>query len=319
MEQLRIIANIYGFSECYCLRPDLFEFYERRRQIDGALHRDGQSLVSDPRTSFPWANVLLALVAPYRPFLPEMHISGYYVGSNRAYHATKSLRGELTAAGIRTERAEVPIRELLLRSGIGRAMKNGLTAIDGYGTRFAVQVLAADVPQVHYDDISPRETPCGNCNRCRAACPSGAIQACGMNFHRCIRAYLCGDEMPGWVMEKMDCLLGCEACQYACPVNDGIQNDGELPPAFDLERILSGDIKPLLALIGSNQKSGGRLLMHAAVLAAKQSRTDLLPLIVNLLQDARAQVRNTAKWSICRLRKEENCDTLNHIDLSLPR
>lgn len=319
MEQLRVIAKTHGFAECYCLQPGSFEHYKKRRLIDGALHREGQNLVSDPLNHFPWANALLALIVPYRPFASELHVSGYYLASNAAYHATKPLLQDLMAVDIHAEHADVPVRELLLRSGVGSAMRNGLTAIDGYGTRYAVQVLAANVPDVEYDDALPRTTPCGNCDRCRKACPSNAISTEGMDFRRCVRAYLCGNEMPVWVMEKMDSLLGCEKCQYACPINNEIAMENSLPPAFNLERILSGDVKPLLALIGSNQKSRGRLFMHASVIAAKQERMDLLPLIVNLLQDPRPQVRSAAQWAISRLRKNENYGTLNLDDFSLPR
>ena len=107
--------------------------------------------------------------------------------------------------------------------------------------------------------------------------------------------------MPEWVMDAMGSLLGCELCQHACPANASVRPVERALPEFELVRLLSGDLKPALALIGKNENGGGRLVAQAAVLAAKQERHDLLPLIESLTGDARPLVRQAALYAIKKL------------------
>ncbi len=290
------LARQAGFSECFVLPPDKFIHYERRLR-DGVLDVSGRSLCIDPRVDYPWANALLLLLYAYRPYKIGSGVSGTYPASNAAYHAAHALIAPLAGSGVRAERVYVPVRELALRSGVGVSCKNGLTAYDGYGTRVAVQTLAADVPDAVYE--APRAPrACPDCGRCCAACPSQAISGAGYDFTKCARAYMGKDTMPEWAMDVMTSMLGCERCQFACPLNDGIDPLDEAPAAFGLERILSGEIRPVLEIVGRNLNSGGRILCHAAVLAGKNGRRDLLPQLTALLDDPREQVKAAAKYAI---------------------
>ena len=74
--------------------------------------------------------------------------------------------------------------------------------------------------------------------------------------------------------------------------------------AFDLEKLLSGDQKPALSLIGRNMKKGGRLIAQAAVLAANQKQTDLLPMMEAQAAKADGPLKDTLDWAISHLKKE---------------
>lgn len=291
MTDIHRAAKQAGFDACYVLTCESFPHY-KRRQMDGALASAGQNLVSDPGEAVPWANALLFLVTGYRPYEPAFHVSGNYPSSNLAYHRVKALVTALEADGIRAERIYVPIRELALRSGIGVECLNGLTAYDGFGTRVAVQVLAACLPgKPEYEKVRSYRH-CDNCGKCISACPSHAIDEMGFHFTRCARAYMGNVAMPDWAMDCMDTLLGCETCQFVCPLNDGIPYERELPAAFDLERILKGELKPVLAIVGTNLNSGGRIIAQAIVLAVRQGRRELFPLIETHSGDERPAVRS---------------------------
>ena len=186
---LQALSREYGFAACYVFTTEPFVYYERRLQ-DGALHSAGTDLSPDLKKTAPWANVIVALLYPYRPYADEIPVSGNYPTSNAAFHASNKLMKRLRADGVKIEREYVPIRELLTRSGIGTSLKNGLTYIPGFGTRYAVQTLAADLPEPSF---TPTQTPaparCPTCHACERICPSGAISENGYDYKACARAY----------------------------------------------------------------------------------------------------------------------------------
>ncbi len=299
---LEALAKEHGFAACFVFTTEPFVHYELRLQ-DGALHSAGTDLSPDLRKTAPWANAIVALLYPYRPYADEIPVSGNYPSSNAAYHASNKLMQDLHSGGIRIERVYVPIRELLTRSGIGTPLKNGLTYIPGFGTRYAVQTLAADLPEPEYTPLqTPAPARCASCHACERICPSGAIRDNGYDFKACARAYMGGDPMEDWVMDAMTCILGCELCQKVCPYNAGIEPIREMPDAFRLEEILAGHIKPVLEIVGKNLNKQGRIIQHACVIAAKHGRTDLIPLIEPWLTDEREGVHIAARYALEKLR-----------------
>lgn len=186
----------------------------------------------------------------------------------------------------------------------GRASARG---VEGVGGKDDINGMDAELGGQDRNLADRREArlefaaSCRNCHACERACPVGAIGPDGFHFERCIRAYLSGGEMPEWTMNAMDSLLGCELCQRACPINAAVRPVERVLPEFELSRLLSGDIRPALALVGKNERSGGRLVAQAAVLAANQRRCDLLPLIEALQGDVRPLVRQAAQYAIKKL------------------
>ncbi len=303
MTELRALAAEYGFTACYTLPPEPFVHYLRRLH-DGALHANGMRLCAEPQREQPWANAILLLIWPYSPRALSGGISGYYFASNESYHALAPLRTALEERGVRTERAYVPVRELLMRSGLGAPLLSGLTAMPPYGTRFAAHTLAALVPEPVFTESPPLPVPgCKGCLACARACPVGAIDESGFHFERCIRAYMEGEPMPQWVMEAMTTMLGCELCQFACPHNAEIPVNAACEAAFEPGRILAGDTAEALALVGRNMNRNAKLTQHAAVLAGKQRKTELLPALVQLCASKREAVRVAAEYAICLLSK----------------
>lgn len=298
---VKALAAEHGFAACFVFTTEPFVHYERRLQ-DGALHLAASGLTTDISKKAPWANAILALVHPYQPYRDEIPFSGNYPASNAAYHAAGKLIVELRANGIPTERAYVPIRELLTRTGIGTPLKNGLTLLSDFGTRYSVQALLTALPEPVYTPAqAERETRCKSCHACERICPSGAISESGYDFHTCARAYMGGDPMEPWVMSAMTCILGCELCQNVCPYNAGIERKAEMPDAFRLEDLLRGNVKPALEIVGKNLNKQGRIIQHACVIAANHGRTDLVLLIEPWLTDEREGVRVAAAYALEKL------------------
>lgn len=298
---VRALAAEHGFAECFVFTTEPFVYYERRLK-DGALHSAATTLTIDVKEEAPWANAILALIYPYRPYTDDIAVSGNYPSSNASYHASASMMRRLKTLGVETKRAEVPIRELLTRNGTGTMLKSGLTYLPGYGTRYSVQAILANLPDPQYTPArTPEEVHCCACHACERICPSGAIGEDGFNFRKCARAYMGGDPMEPWVMDSLTSMLGCELCQKVCAYNMGIEPISEMSEAFRLEELLAGNVKPALEIVGKNLNKQGRVLQHACVVAARQDRTDLIPLIETLRDDKREGVRIAANYALQKL------------------
>lgn len=306
---LNELAKQRGFAAGYLLPVPQYEEWTRRR-ASGAFAPEADWIEGDAAAAWPWANGLLLLIWPYAPYAPDAGVSGYYPASNQSYHAMMGLREALKGLGVRAERAAVPVKTVLVEHGLAACLDSDMLYLPGLGTRFVIQALMVALPQ---EDLrfTPRQAPfeaCIHCKRCQRACPGGAISPRGYDWRKCLRAHEDGPGMPGWVMEKLTCLLGCEACQDACPLNHFIRPrplTEEEKSAFDLEKLIAGDLKPALSLIGKNMKKGGKLTAQAAVLAANQYRTDLLPLLEAQAQKADAPLKETLLWAICHLKNAD--------------
>ena len=306
---LQEIIQQAGFRAGYLLPVPEYKEWTRRR-ASGAFAPQTGWIEGDPEAAWPWANSLLLLIWPYQPFTQGAVLSGYYPASHRSYMAMRALQETLTQAGIRTERAAVPVKTILTDWGLGSRLNNDLIYLPGFGTRFVVQALMASLPPglLQFTPRKEASDVCIHCRRCQRACPGGAISPSGYDWQKCLRAYEEGPGMPGWVMEKMTCLLGCEVCQDVCPLNHFVgarPMTEEETEAFTLEKLLSGDLKPALTLIGKNMKKGGKLIAQAAVLAANQKRTDLLPVLEAQTVQAEGPLKETLEWAISHLKSEE--------------
>ncbi len=155
-------------------------------------------------------------------------------------------------------------KEAAIRAGLGVIGKNDLIISPEFGSWVAYQSIVTDAA------LEP-DTPLGNldvcqdCQLCLQACPTGALyEPRRLDPGRCVTAVLTSREIaPDRRPAIGSYILGCDACQEACPKNHGVkakphvesllpENFGMYPP---LQLLLEMDEKRFQReVIGELQK-----------------------------------------------------------------
>jgi epoxyqueuosine reductase len=148
------------------------------------------------------------------------------------------------------------------RAGLGWFGRNTLLLLPGLGSWFVLGSVVTDAPLEPTAPTGPSGPAegCGTCQRCRTACPTGALVADGvLDARRCL-AWLV--QAPGsFPVEHRVALgsriYGCDECQVVCPINRAA--DRRVPPtgaepgtvaSVDLLALLDASDEELLAAHG---------------------------------------------------------------------
>jgi epoxyqueuosine reductase len=182
-----------------------------------------------------WAASVVVVAAPSQAFRVSFDLGDRLVETilpptYRRYRVTfEEVRQDLWAnglAGARVEHLTGPLKAIAARLGLVRYGRNNLAYADGMGSYLQLCGFVTDVrlPAADYAARSPMLLPeCEDCEVCRLACPTGAIDATRVLLHaeRCLTfANENPGEWPEWVPARAHhCLLGCLACQRGCPAN----------------------------------------------------------------------------------------------------
>lgn len=119
--------------------------------------------------------------------------------------------------------------EAAARAGLGVRLRNGLLYVEGCGTYCLIGELVMDRPPDGEEGVRPLESPCRDCGRCVAACPSGALER---GFAHCLsgvtqqRRELTAEERE--LIRRTGSIWGCDVCQQVCPLN--LERPGEEDP-----------------------------------------------------------------------------------------
>lgn len=314
-QEFTLAAKEKGFSGVWCVSGERFAKWEAIVRGEPDSRWDGLSAAPQELMSGAHVVVLLRAYTPFSPF-PEgsPSLDAYYPASQSAYRASQELAAMLQNAGFHADGApSLPAKRCLLRTGLARYGRNGLLSVEGYGTRFNLQLVLTDAtfPDMNSEPEMELSARCEHCSACKNACPAGAIRPGGrIDTALCLRAQSYSEPIPPEMRAKMGrSILGCDICQRACPRNVDV---GEIAPppelidALRLERLLAGDVKPLAAFIGTNYARPVRMQARAALIAANLGRKDLLPQLEKLCESRFEHVREHAKWAVERLH-EDHC------------
>lgn len=162
------------------------------------------------------------------------------------------------AARICVDSAPMMERYWAQQAGVGFIGRNGMVIVPGMGSWFFLAEIITDAPIA---PDAPCTLTCGDCGRCVAACPGGALRADGgFDARRCI-SYLTIEHRGDLPATDGACLplreilgnrvYGCDECQLHCPHNAN-------PPATAIAEFR---LRPAL-----------RSLTHAEILAMTPER-----------------------------------------------
>jgi len=236
--------------------------------------------------------------------LPRLEALATWLGA-RAGHAWRAYVD--TGALLEREHAQ--------QAGLGFIGKNTLLIHPRRGSGFLLGEFLTTAEFDHYDPPG-RETLCGRCTRCLAACPTQAFpQPYVLDARRCL-SYLT-IELKGWIPRGLrpqmgNWVFGCDVCQEVCPWQRfGVRVVEAALLPVDADRA-APRLADLLALdeAAFRRRFGGspverlgraRLVRNACVAAGNSRQPALLPLLQTLLADPDPLVRGHAGWALARL------------------
>jgi epoxyqueuosine reductase len=234
---------------------------------------------------------------------------------SRLARLAQRIGDEIGDYGFRVFTDSAPVMEVALaaKAGLGWRGKHTLLLTREAGSYFFLGEIYTDLPL----PATPATTShCGTCERCIAACPTGAIVApYELDARRCI-SYLT-IELKGSIPEALRVLIGnrvygCDDCQLACPWN----RFAPAATAADFDRVRNGlDDADLITLFAwteneFNQRTEGSAIRRIGYerwsrnLAVGLGNAARDPAIVAALQaradDPSPLVREHVAWAIRR-------------------
>jgi epoxyqueuosine reductase len=219
-------------------------------------------------------------------------------------------------------------RAAAVRAGLGWYGKNTNVLLPGSGSWFVLGSVVTDAPlTAAMEPPTPVPDGCRSCQRCLAACPTGALVGPGqLDARRCLAWLL---QAPGvfpaaYRADLGDRLYGCDDCQTSCPVNR-LATHRQAPPdaepdaqaTVDILWLLSARDDELLESVGRWYIPGRepRYVRRNALIVLGNTANPADPAIIEALaaalQNTDPIVRAHAVWAAARLGRR---DLLRRLD-----
>lgn len=257
--------------------------------------------VESPQGLLSDATCIIVLFVRYAPAMAapkgKVSLSGYYVASNKAYHAAQKLTDTIIEKGASAVfTTALPCKAAAMRTG-GSIGDNGFYYHPEYGSFVCIQTIVTNAVQPDTKK-NPSDKECLHCGLCKQACPSNAVG----DVQNCLRKHI-HHLIPENLRSDIYQLIGCERCQTACPLNDPSQSQ---PYIFPLDKLLEGKhLDSLKELVGPNYARKQRILSQAVLLAAKTRAVHLKDQILKISETAPSPVREHALWALKQLEQSE--------------
>ncbi|MGI9577178.1 MAG: tRNA epoxyqueuosine(34) reductase QueG [Microthrixaceae bacterium] len=190
---------------------------------------------TNPRSAFPSAKSAIVVALPYAQDLEEApqgpHARVARYASSELYDELRRMLSDaatdLVDAGYRgvvvADDNALVDRAIALRAGLGWLGKNTNLLVPNHGSWVVIGSILTDAVLEPVSGSEPGGT-CGSCERCRPACPTGALVAPGVMDASLCLSWLLQTTGP-FPREHRRALgvriYGCDDCQEACPPSRG--------------------------------------------------------------------------------------------------
>ncbi len=208
-------------------------------------------------------------------------------------------------------------RELGQLAGLGWIGKNSMLINPVYGSAFFIGSILWNLPL-------PKDEPfkgeyCGQCNRCRANCPTKAIQ-----IDRTLDSNLClsfltienRDQVPPQFHQaNANHVFGCDICLQVCPWNHK-RKKSEVDPAYHLREsyqpihlaeeltLTQAQFSQKFTKSAIKRTKWHGYLRNVIIAAGNSGDPDCIPPLEALTQSTDSIHRQHAQWSLHKLKKD---------------
>ncbi len=200
------------------------------------------------------------------------------------------------------------------QAGLGFIGKNSMLIHPRRGSYFFIgEIISA----LDFDDFDEpqRETMCGTCTRCLAACPTDAFPApFVLDSRRCISYHTI--ENKGWIDRELradfgNWIFGCDICQDVCPFQRFAEETDEVaflpmdlnqvaPKLTDVLMLDEARFSQMFRRTPVERVKRDGLVRNACIAAGNWRDERAIPYLIQLLYDASPLVRGHAAWALWR-------------------
>ena len=198
------------------------------------------------------------------------------------------------------------------QAGLGFIGKNSMLIHPRRGSSFFLGEIISDLDFDEYDQPH-RETMCGTCARCLAACPTDAFPApFVLDARRCISYHTI--ENKGFIDRQLrggfgNWIFGCDICMDVCPFQRFVPATDEVaflpfaldrvaPKLTDMLALTAERFRQLFRRSPVERLGRDRLVRNACVAAGNWRDERAIPHLIQLLYDGSALARGHAAWAL---------------------